>query len=137
VRRAPLLLIDQEGAFPTDVQNPMATSLFLFGSVLIAAEGRLRPRKRNLKFLWRNPVKSLDQCDSKRAPAWSAARSCSPSESAGISGLTEGRSQVRRFENYEVVLDENGKPRLISEEEKTEISFAPMCNSQVSRNLLV
>jgi hypothetical protein len=35
VRRVPLLLIDLEtekGAFPTEVQNPVATSLFLFGS---------------------------------------------------------------------------------------------------------
>jgi Protein kinase domain/NACHT domain len=34
----------------------------------------------------------------------------SVSESAGIPGHTEGTSQVRRFENYEVMLDEDGKP---------------------------
>jgi hypothetical protein len=40
--------------------------------------GGLKPSKRNLKDLWRNPVGSWDQRNRKHAPARSAARSSSP-----------------------------------------------------------
>jgi hypothetical protein len=54
------------------------------------------------------PVCILQRATSGESTA--TGESASASESAGSSEDTEGTPQVRRFENYEVILDDDGRP---------------------------